>query len=436
MRNRITAAFLALAAMPLTAPSQSIGNAATPSGASETVAAAQGGAEALTTLEACLREAFANNLTLQSGKVAIERARELQGTAFDIEGTGVSIAQTPTTGGGPENALTVSQTFAFPTVYGAKRGKLRAETRLEEIRYELSRAELEREVCAAYYTLLYAEELERLYAAQDSVYARFLSIAEARLKSGEAGRLEQINARRLHEGNHIAMADAGRQADNMRLRLRQWLNTDKDIAPSETSLPVMDGDADGLGDFDPQASPLVRLSSQESVVAEKGLRLARQAFLPEISLAASTQMLLKGFNFYDIDRARFPQGNFMGAELGISVPLFFTARKSNLRAAKKEVERSRLRMEQDLIGVATDYDIARNDCLQARSRLDYYLSGGNEDARETSRIAQLSYEKGDIGYVEYVQNLQTALDLQVSYIEAVNAYNQAVISLRYIQKTL
>lgn len=385
------------------------------------------------TLDDCLKAAETNNLALRSGRIAIERAKDLQATAFDLDKTSISLAQTPTTGGGPENALTFSQTFEFPTIYGVRRSKLKAETRREEAKYEVDKNVLRREVASAYCSLAYALEVKRMLAAQDSVYSRFLQIAEARYKAGESGALERMNARRLYEENRMAMASADKQADNAQLTLGRWLNTDERIIPSETTFKAIssipNSDTNTNGTFNPQNVPSVVLSTSENDVAEKNLRLARQSFLPDISLGASTQLLISGWNPYNVDRSRFSEGNFMGFEVGISVPISYGAKRANVKAAKKEVEQSRLRMEEQLKNATTDYAIAQNEYTKAKERLEYYQSKGNSDAAETYRIAQLAYEKGDIEYVEYIQNLQSALALQLASAEAINEYNQALIIL-------
>lgn len=383
----------------------------------------------------CLKHAVDSNLTLRSGRIAVLRAQEGQGIAFDMDKMGVSLAQTPTTGGGPENALTFSQSFEFPTVYGARYSKMKAETRLEEKRVEVSRNELERQVASTYYSLLYVMELQRLLNKQDSVYQKFLDIAEKRLKAGESSRLEEMNARRLLDENKVAINSVEKQVSNLQILLCRWMNTDKAVLPIEDELVIRAMKIEKMYGFDPQNVPSVQLTEQEKVVSEKALRLAKQAYLPDIQLAASTQMLLKGFNPYDIERTKFSQGNFMGFEVGISIPLFFGGKRASVKAAKRDVEQSKLRLQQEIQNASTEYNMAKNDFDKALNRLDYYQKSGQQDASELARLAQVSYEKGDIDYVEYIQNLQTAFSQQSAYIEAVNEYNQSLISLEYIQSS-
>ena len=73
------------------------------------------------TLQECIDMALNNNLYMKAGTVSVGKARDLQGTAFDMEKTSVTLSQDPTSGGG-DNGITVSQSFEFPTVYAGNGG--------------------------------------------------------------------------------------------------------------------------------------------------------------------------------------------------------------------------------------------------------------------------------------------------------------------------
>lgn len=382
-------------------------------------------------LERCLATAQERNLTLRSGRIAIERAVELERTAFDPEKTSLTLSQDPTSGGSPDNALTLSQSFEFPTVYGTRRSVLKAETQLEKARLEVSRNELRREVEAGYYELLYTIEKRRILTKQAEIYKRFLFIADAKLKAGEAGRLEWVNARRLSRENDIALDNARKDERIAALNLQRWMNTDSTIVPAEDSLVTIE-EAPALM-FNPLATPIINTLDQQLRVNERGVKAARQAFLPDINLAASTQMVISGFNPYNIDRSRYDKGSFMGFEVGVSMPLFFGSRKAKLKAAKHDVELVQAQRKEVAVELESRFKAALENYQKAKTSLDYYREAGAAQADEIERISQTAYEKGEIGYVEYVQNLQTALDIHNQYAMAINDYNQAVITLNYIQ---
>jgi cobalt-zinc-cadmium resistance protein CzcA len=389
-------------------------------------------AQTVKSLDECIRLAMDNNLTLKSGRMAIERAKELQGTAFNMDKTGFSMSQDPTAGGSPDNSLSVSQSFAFPSVYTTRHGLLKAETNLEKARLEVSVNELVKEITGAYYQLLHAKENIQIAQEQDKIYKQFVFLASAKFKAGETNRLEVMQAERLYNENKMEIQKAGKDFQNIQLTLQQWLNTNEPVEPQEDSLPVM-AFSSPLQPLDISQTPFNRIYENRLKVSEKNLSLQRQEFLPDFNFSLRSQFLLKGFNPYSIARERFEPGNFMGFEVGISLPLFFGEQRAKTRAAQKEVEMLRTEQENALSSLQKEYQAAINACENAKASVDYYIHTGNKQAEEMARISQLSYEKGEIGYVEYIQNLKTVAEIHLQYANAVNELNQAIIRLNFFE---
>ncbi|GHT40762.1 transporter [Bacteroidia bacterium] len=388
-------------------------------------------AQTVKSLDECIRLAMDNNLTLKSGRMAIERAKELQATAFNIDKTGFSMSQDPTAGGSPDNSLSVSQSFAFPTVYTTRHRLLKAETNLEKARLEVLVNELVKEITGAYYQLLHAKENIKILQEQDRIYQQFVFLASAKYHAGETNRLEVMQAERLYNENKMEMQKAGKELQNIQLTLQQWLNTNEIIEPQEDSLPVMAFSP--LHPLDISQTPSNRIYENQLKVSEKNLSLQRQEFLPEFNFALRSQFLLKGFNPYSIERERFEPGNFMGFEVGISLPLFFGEQRAKTRAAQKEVEMLRTEQENALSSLQKEYQTGINAYENAKASVDYYINTGNKQAEEMAIISQLAYEKGEIGYVEYIQNLKTVIEIHLQYANAVNELNRSIIRLNFFE---
>ena len=64
--------------------------------------------------------ALEKNPQMQVANKSVERAKALQGTAWEIDKTELSLSQDPTSGGSPDNALSLSQSIEFPTYYIAR----------------------------------------------------------------------------------------------------------------------------------------------------------------------------------------------------------------------------------------------------------------------------------------------------------------------------
>lgn len=414
MKTKINISILALLVILLTVPSG---------------VSAQG---SVSTLDECIRLAMENNLTMKSGRISIERAKDLQGTAFNIEKTSFSLSQDPTSGGSPDNSISLSQDFDFPTVYTTRGKLLKAETNLERSNLEVTRNELVKEITAAYYQLLYAKENIKILQDQDSIYSKFLFLASTKFRAGETSRLEQMNAERLYNENKIELQKAEKDYQNIQLTLQRWMNAEVSVSPLESEQPVMEANYP-FNSFSAEQTPMGRVLQNQKEVSEKNLNMVKQGYLPSFSFALKNQFLIKGFNPYDVERERFDKGNFMGFEVGISIPLFFGEQKAKTKAAKKEVEMARVQQEEVVQAMQKQYQMYINDYLKAKNSLDYYTSQGITQADDITRISQISYEKGEIGYLEYIQNLKTAVEIHLQRANAVNDYNQTIIMLNYIQ---
>lgn len=380
------------------------------------------------TLQEVLAMAAERSLTLQRSRMEVDKTRILQGTAFHLDATSVSLSQDPTSGGSPDNAITVSQSFALPSVYSARRSLLKSETSAAQSRLAVSENELRREVSLAFYDLLYAQDVLHIYARQDSIYKKFNRVAEAKLGSGETGRLEQMNAIRLKQENDIKSDIAQRDFLTAQLQLMKWLNTDTLVIPLATTTNELIFADHFIADV-----PLLALAKSQEEVANRQLKLEKRNGLPTFSVGASVQTVIKGFNPYNIDRSAYGGGNFMGFSVGVNIPLAFGAQKAQVKAARKEVEMAQLNVRNQEYVLRKTYDAAYNNYVSAHKAYNYYQKIGVPQAREMERISKVSYEYGQIGYVELMQNLQSALEVWKDFADATRQYNKAIVELNYLQ---
>lgn len=386
-------------------------------------------------LEECFELAEGRNPSLRAAMTDTERAATLVGTAFDAPNTGIQLSQDATDGGGMENGLTFSQEFEFPTIYVARRRLLKAEHTLACDSLNLRRTELRGEIASAYYSLLYCHSRVDALRRQSGRYAGFVSVARARYEAGETSRLECLNAENLFSRVEMELRNAETLERNKLALLSSLIGVEGPVDPVEDGLPVLD-DSSVVADILPEESPVGALAAAEVERSRRSLGLARQEFLPGLFVSATSQLLISGFNPYHVDRPRFTQGNFMGFQVGVTVPLFFGAKRARLLAAGKELESARLRQENAALRLRADYAEAHNDFLNARTNLRYLENTGLERANEMARLAAVSYELGEIDYMEFMQNLESAAAMELDYLEGIESFNQAVIRLHTLKGTL
>ncbi len=337
--------------------------------------------ERTATLRECVSMALGNNLSVKAGELSVEKAHDLQGTAFDVEKTSLSLSQDPTSGGSPDNGITISQAFDFPTVYAARRKYLKAETAVEQNNLALTRNEVVRSVTSSYYALLHARRTIEILQSQDSVYRKFVTLATAKREAGETSELELINANRVYHANRIEMDKAKEAYQSEKLTFRQLLNTDEEIIPAESSLSVIpQAMPETTVTFD--QTPWGKVSEARVNATERSLRLAKQGFMPSFNVGFTSQLLIKGFNPYNIDRDRFEQGDFMGFEVGISIPLFWSGQKAKVKAAKRDLELAEITRQQAAQQTGKAYRDALNEYNRARQELEYNTGESRKQANQ------------------------------------------------------
>ncbi len=393
------------------------------------VLTAWGAVASAQSLAECIATAREHNIGMQVADLQVQRARRMEGSYFEMERTELSLSQDPTSGGSPDNALTLSQEIDFPTVYGKRRKLLKAETQVEESRLQLTESELTRDVSAAYSKLLYWQHVEALLCQNDSVLGEFVRTADIRYKNGETNRLELMNARQMKAENGIRLREAHDETMAAQIELQQLMNTSETIVATDNYLCVQP--ADDAWSF--AATPQGQLLESEQVRSERELGYIRQGFTPSLNVGLRHQLVISGINPYDVDRSRFDKGNWMGFEVGVTFPLFYGSQKARQSAAKLDVEIARTKRELAERKSGSELLIAKNAVESARLSYDYYQSEGFPAAREMRHLSRIEYGAGEITYLEYMQNLSSALAVEMAGAKATDALNQAVIKLNFIK---
>ncbi len=381
------------------------------------------------TLQQCLDKATQANLSVQAARKGAERSEALLGTAWDMEKTELALGQDPTSGGSPDNALSISQTMEFPTVYMARRHQLKAEAKAAQSEAGVVRNEVCHQVASLYCQLIYQGERLRILQRQDSLLQTYADLASKRYQAGEVRQLETLSARRMLHENRLETERARTELTNAETALGQLLNAGGRVLPAEDSLMPLPVDMQPGYNF--ALSPDGVLANDRLRVADRAVTVARSAYAPTLSLTLRTQMVIKGWNPYHVDRS-WNDGNFMGFEVGVGLPLFYGSTRAKVRAAKKERDMAQLLLDSQARERQTVYANATATLLAAKRRMDYYTTDGNDDATKTAQLASLDYASGDIGYLEYMEALRQCADTQLKRVEAINDYNQAALSLKML----
>jgi len=384
------------------------------------------------TLDSAISIAVRNNLQLKATRLNTTKARVLQKTAFDLPKSEIMLTQDPTSGGNIDNAIGITQSFAWLGLYSNQKKLLTQQTLLAERSGSLTRNEIVRNVKTAYYSYLQGRETLHILAYQDSIYGNFIKKAEVRFKTGETSNLELINARNKFQEVQALKIAAEADLQTAGLSLQQLLNTREPIWLAEsklTAIPISASDTIAVA-----ANPQVNYDRQQIAVADARIKVEKSKNLPDFRVGYNEQLLIGAFNPAGIDRSYFPGTRIGGIQFGVGIPLFSgSANRARVKSEQIEsqIAQTNYQNTQSVIRVQYEQELAQY--RKYKQVVNYYLGEGLKQADEQLRIVQVSFNLGEIGYMEYVTNISAAVQSKLNYLEMVSRLNQSAIQLQYLK---
>nr|WKN34931.1 CusA/CzcA family heavy metal efflux RND transporter [Tunicatimonas sp. TK19036] len=370
-------------------------------------------------LDEAVTVALEKNNALRSYDLASARQEKLMGTALDLGSTSFywqydenNIAAN----GMPIRVWGIEQSLAFPTVYAAQKSVYRSRYLMQQTQYDLKKREVVRGVAQAYDNIVYLQQKQAHFAYLDSLYQMFAHAAARRYELGETNYLEKLTAQARQSQLHTQLLQLSEEINAAYATLNQYVQADSGFRVAEQELKIQEVEEEQW-----QSHPGYQYFQQQQQMAVAARRTEQQRLLPELQLG-----YFQGTN--QGENAQI----YQGYHLGISVPIFFNAQRARIQAAQLEMDQA-------------DYEMAnfhrqwegRSEALKAELRkyeqaIQYYRETGEELAGEIMNTAQKSYFNGEIDYFQYIQSLENARELELSYLENLHQYNQTVLEINYL----
>jgi cobalt-zinc-cadmium resistance protein CzcA len=382
-------------------------------------------------LNDAIKTALDSNLQVKSSRLQVDEQRALKGAAIDIPKTVIDGEYGQINSYTKDNSFTVSQSFAFPTVYVNQAKLANANIKSSELQMQLSQLNMATQVKQTYWYLSYLHSLLYLVENQDSTYAVFQRAAELRAKSGETNQLEMISARSMSMEVRNRLQQVRADIDICTQKLEHLLNFQGDLAIADTMLSrlpfaVLD-DSMALTE-----SPVLGYDKHQIEVSRFEKKLERSRMMPELSVGYSSQTM-QGVQEVNGAPRTFGSGDrFNGIQAGISMPLWFVPYTSKSKAAAIKEQAARTNAEYSQQTQMANYRTLLSEYAKYCRSVDYYEKQAVPEADMIIRQATLSFKAGVLDYTEFALNLSRAMQIKQSYLEALNGYNQTVIQLEFV----
>jgi len=370
------------------------------------------------TLNDAIKIARQNNPQIKSATLEVEQQNVLKKTSFDLPKTNISVLNGQYSSKARDIYIGITQDIYFPTVYIQQNEVQNQSVTLSEKNLAVTQNELIKNVTSAYYQLMYASEFLKLQFYQDSIYRNFSTKAELKYKTGESSYLELLSAKNKYQEVQLQKNQAEADVKIFQQELQKLMNVEYKISLVENKLQKITLKENSNSSAIKQ-NPLLDYYEQKIFLANSQLSLEKNKFLPDFSVGYFNQSLdnVKGFQ---------------GFQFGIGIPIFFWGQQGKVESAKLQTQIAQSDFENEQNNLKTIF----NQQLQAYQKfsdvVSYYESTGLKQSDEILKVSQLAYSNGEIGYVEYIQNLAQAITIKSEYLKNVNEFNQTVIAINYL----
>ncbi len=384
------------------------------------------------TLPEALEMAVKNNALLKANAFEIQSHEALQRAAgmFPKTDFGAQLGQNNSRRF--DENFSVSQEIPNPATLKARRNLAAKATGVAQSQLAISRSELTYNVRQSWFQIQYLTALETVLLREDSLLRQFVRAASLKFKTGESTLLEKTTAETRQQNLLQNIAQTQVLIETEKSALRQWLNLPGDFSIQKSAFSASDF-SQILDSNLVRNNPQMLFVQNQIALAEAEKRLANAERLPDFragyfiqSIAGAQEVDGQVVNYNAAPR-------FQGVQLGISVPIFgskgYRAKSAaaalQVLAQQKHGEYVQTQLQNQLRQQAGQFVFWKNNVA-------HYQNTALPNAKSIVENASKAYFGGDIGYVEYAQALQTNLEIQRSYLEAVNSLNQTVVSVQFL----
>jgi len=382
-------------------------------------------------LNDAIQTALDSNLSVKSAALSVDVQKALKGAAIDLPKTTIDGEYGQFNSYTNDNSVTVSQSFEFPAVYINRSRLANANIRSREWQYKATQLEIATQVKQVYWQYAYLLSKQKLISYQDSLYSGLLRAAELRAKAGETNRLEMITARsqslEIKNQLYLVSADIGISSR----KLTVLLNSKSALIPAVQELQRIDFEFN-RDSGSVEQNPFLGYMKQQVEVSQIETKLEQSQAWPDLNVGYFSQTIIGTQDVNGVPQNFGKDNRFDGVQAGITVPLWFFPYASKAKAAKIAANIAQTDAENYTRSISGNYQSLLDEYNKYSSNVDFYENQAVPEADLIIQQATRSYKAGALDYLDYVLTLNRALTIKQNYLDALNSFNQTIISIEYI----
>ena len=376
-------------------------------------------AQQTVTMDEAVAMAVEKYPTIEAAELGISKAKALKGTAWDLGKTQLFTGADEVGNDNNPTYTTIGIGQSNIDVFGipSKRKLNKAFIKVAESNAELTSLSLKKQVKKSWVKAYVSKSLYKSYVSIDSVYSGLNNALDLRYKTELISKLE--HSLTTNEGGLIRLKTT-QAYTNYQIALQElnkWLVADVLLDVSNLDLNGIDATAITTK-TELENHPLLLYWDNQLAKATAQKKVANSQFLPKLS---------GQYGFQKIG----DQSGFSSYQLGIQIPLIFMKTKAKAKAAKINEQLIAQENKANAIQLSNNYNNLINTFFQSKENWNYYKNQALPLAVEQRNGAVLLYKEGAIDYLSFLQNMKSAIELEVKTWQVLEEYLLHKIQLEY-----
>ena len=378
-------------------------------------------------LPAAIDSALQNNLKLKSQRLTAAYHKRMQGTAWDINKTTLTIELGNVNSAYNDTRYGITQNMAFPLVYAKQRSLLEGEWKAAEFLVAIKEKETIKQVSGLYNEINCLLQKRRLLLSADSLYAEFERRAVLRHQLGESNLLEKNSAENLRGEIMLQLQELEADLEVLNIRFAYILNTEKSYIPNDEILKL---DNPYISEI--TGHPYLSYLSQQQKNAKTEYQLEKNKLLPELVGGYYNQSYSGWQKVNDVDRFYTRSNRFSSVQFGIGVPVIFFSQNARIKALSLNKHISEIQTQDGNNMLQVQYAHALTFYKQQLKAVDYYENTALNNASGIVNTATKQFTQGDINYLEYTILINQAIAVRNNYYDAIKKLNESIAEINYL----
>lgn len=369
-------------------------------------------------LDSLIAKGIANNKNIKALQLQVDKAKVSIKTAYSFDKTMIYYSYDQNNlavNNEPLKVFGVQQTFAFPTIYGAQSKVLKSEFEKEKSSLELQKNQLANEISKKYNQIVYVQHKQKLYHYLDSLYQSFSKASDRRFELGESNYLEKITAQAKFRQINIQLNQLEKEKIGLYEMLQALVQSDEKININSNKLEKRNNlsNTNNKDLYNSYYQNVTELYTNK-------INLQKQQALPDIHL-----------QYFQGKNTGLSQSLY-GFQVGIGIPLFYNGNAAKNKVAKLELQSWQIQKENEMLKIEAYLKQKNQELYQYKESINYYDQYGKKLSEEILKVANMSYNHGEIDFFQFILSLENATSIQIDYLDALLQYNLIQLQLQYI----